>query len=87
MTETMLQFYLMPIQPFLICTVCATLWTSGSNNVSFLSAAMDTRIPDQEGQPYLCVITRIPGDTLQLTRAKQPRVMIEGRVARLQPSG
>jgi len=35
----------------------------GSSNVSFLSATKDTRIPDQEGQPYLCAITRIPGES------------------------
>ena len=59
-----------------------------SDNVSFLSATKDTRIPDQEGQLYLRVVTRIPGDSyVQLTRAKQPRVIIEGKVARLQPSG
>ena len=41
---------------------CATLQTRGSDNVSFISATKDTRIPDQEGQPYLQAITRIPGD-------------------------
>jgi len=52
MTETTLRFYLMLTQPFLIiCTVCATLRTHGSDNVSFLSATKDNRIPDQEGQP------------------------------------
>ena len=44
MTETALRFYLMPIQPFLIiCTVCATLRTCGSDNVSLISATKDTR--------------------------------------------
>ena len=51
----------------------------GSDNVSFLSPIQ--RIPDQEGQPYLRVITRISGDSYRrLTRAKQPRVMIEARI-------
>ena len=64
MTETALRFYLMPIQPFLIiCMVCATLRTCGSDNVSLISAKKDTRIPGLEGQPYLCAITRIPKDS------------------------
>ena len=40
MTETILRFYLMPIQPFLICTACATLRTRGSDNVSLISATL-----------------------------------------------
>ena len=64
MTETALQFYLMLIQPFLIiCTACATLRTCGSDNVSLISATKDTKIPGQEGQPCLHVITRIPEDS------------------------
>ena len=35
-----------------------------SNNVSsFLSVTKDTRIPDHEGQLYLCEVIRIPGDS------------------------
>ena len=64
MTETTLQFYLMLIQPFLIiCMACTTLWTRGSDNFSLISATKDTWIPDQEGQPYFRVITRIPEDS------------------------
>ena len=63
-TETTLRFYAMPIQPFLIiCTACSTFRTRGSDNVSLISATKDTRIPDQEEQLYLRIITRIPGDS------------------------
>ena len=75
----------MPILPFLIiCTVCATLRTHGSDNVSCLSATKDTR-PGRTALP-LCSNKNL-WRQLWLTRAKQPRVMIESGVARLQPPG